>query len=66
MITVSLIDDSLPLPEEGDQPGHPITLVLFCKEKEKLPQIQRIGDILRMHRVFLQVSRMVCHLFIHV
>jgi hypothetical protein len=54
MITASLIDKSLPLPgQEGA--GLPVTLVVFCKQQTQLPQLVRMGDVLRMHRVSLQV-----------
>jgi hypothetical protein len=54
MITASLIDKSLPLPDQ-EATGLPVTLVVFCKERNQLPQLVTMGDVLRMHRVTLQV-----------
>jgi hypothetical protein len=54
MITASLIDKSLPLPGQ-EASGLPITLVVFCKERKQLPQLVTMGDVLRMHRVSMQV-----------
>jgi hypothetical protein len=54
MITVSLIDKSLPLPGEKGA-GLPVTLVVFCKERNKLPRLVTMGDVIRMHRVSMQV-----------
>jgi hypothetical protein len=36
----------------------PTTLVMFCKQAKDLPKLTRIGDVLRMHRVSLSVSKM--------
>jgi hypothetical protein len=54
MITASLIDKSLPMPGQ-EATGLPVTLVVFCKERNQLPQLVTMGDVLRMHRVSLQV-----------
>jgi hypothetical protein len=45
MMTASLVDASCTTP---------VTLVMFCKSKERLPQVMKMGDVLRMHRVSLQ------------
>lgn len=53
MITASLIDKSLP-GEEGM--GHPVCFVVFGKERNELPQLVTMGDVLGMHHVSLQVK----------
>jgi hypothetical protein len=47
MMTVNLFDDT--------HNEDPITLVMFEKDANKLPRIRRVGDVLRMHRVLIQV-----------
>ena len=49
-MTIALVDDSL----AGDTP---ITLVLFRPKRDEFPELQQVGDVLRMHRVEAQVSR---------
>jgi hypothetical protein len=51
MMTATLVD-------EGSF-ATPTTLIMFCKEAKDLPKLTRMGDVLRMHRVSLQVRRMV-------
>jgi hypothetical protein len=50
MMTATLVD-------EGSF-ATPTTLIMFRKEAKDLPKLTRIGDVLRMHRVSLQVRRM--------
>ena len=47
MMSVNLIDES--------SNAIPISLVIFCKKREQLPVLARMGDILRIHRASLQV-----------
>lgn len=58
-VNVTLVDESLPLPGIGDDAKDDViaatTIVIFCKEKEGLPKILKAGDVLRLHRVALQV-----------
>jgi hypothetical protein len=49
-MTVSLVD-------EGSF-ATPTTLVMFCKQAKDLPKLTRMGDVLRMHRVSLNVRMM--------
>ena len=35
-----------------------VTLMIFSQDKEKLPRIQHAGDIIRIHRVFPQASKL--------
>ncbi len=61
-VTLSLVDESLPLPgatsADGlvEEPVKSVTANIFCKELDQLPQVQRAGDVIRMHRMALQVS----------
>ena len=48
MMSIDLIDES--------HSEFPISLHIFRKEADRLPQIRRVGDVLRMHRVDMQVS----------
>lgn len=43
--TANLVDETLN--------EKPITIVMFCKERQGLPHLSQAGDILRMHRVFV-------------
>ncbi len=45
MVTASLVDETCTVP---------VTLVIFTKHYTQLPQFQRTGDVIRMHRVALQ------------
>lgn len=54
-ITVTLIDESLPLPSENDDHFRCVTANIFCKELNQLPKLQKAGDVIRMHRMALQV-----------
>lgn len=47
--TMKITDPSLKLERDGEMEVH--TLVLFAKKFEDLPISQRIGDIIRVHRV---------------
>ena len=51
MSTVSLVDDTM----TGGDSSPPVTLVAFCKDIQDLPDIHQMGDVLRMHRVSLEV-----------
>jgi hypothetical protein len=59
MMNVTLVDESLPLPETGDNanddPVAAIPCVIFCRDREALPKLKRAGDVLRIHRVAVQV-----------
>lgn len=69
MMNVTLVDESLPLPETGndanDDPVAAISCVIFCRDREALPKLRRAGDVLRIHRVALQVRRMLSVLLRH-
>jgi hypothetical protein len=62
MMTVALVDDSLPLPEEqqiNDDSRSSISqmkLVIFAANIGDFPQIECAGDIIRCHRVLVDVS----------
>lgn len=45
MMTANLVDETLN--------EDPITIVMFCKERASLPNLSRTGDILRMHRLYV-------------
>jgi hypothetical protein len=59
MISVSLVDDSLSLPitDAAEPVIHQVSINIFCKKKEDLPRLYRMGDVLRMHRVELKVRK---------
>jgi hypothetical protein len=57
MISASLVDDSLSLPntDAAEPVINQVSINIFCKKKEDLPRLYRMGDVLRMHRVELKV-----------
>lgn len=63
-VVVTLVDESTPLPTMGegneDETLATTTIVIFCKQREELPELLKAGDVLRMHRVEIQVRRMYC------
>ena len=66
MMSIALIDDSLPLPTENqhDDGQHSISqmkLVIFADNVGDFPQIECAGDILRGHRVLVDVSFFYLH-----
>ena len=34
----------------------PMTLIIFVKDPSQFPRIRQVGDVLRMHRVMIEVS----------
>lgn len=62
-VNVTLVDDSLPLPTAGEDDVVAATpIIIFCKEKDNLPQILKAGDVLRLHRVAVQVCFFVAYI----
>ena len=62
MINITLVDESTPLPTNGEGGKDSVaatTLVIFCRERDQLPRLLKAGDILRLHHVAVQVR----HLF---
>ena len=58
MINIALVDESTPLPAIGDNENEIVaatTNVIFCRQKDELPKILKAGDVLRLHRVGIQV-----------
>ena len=47
MISANLIDDSYQ--------ALPMTINIFCKDKNRLPQLVWMGDVIRIHRAGLEV-----------
>lgn len=59
MLKVSLVDESLLDQIDSDDvqlSRMPITLVIFCKKNKDLPTLRMAGDVLRLHRVVVQVK----------
>lgn len=61
MIGVALVDDSFSLPEMGDAgPSEDeaalqyVSINIFTKKRDALPDIRRAGEVLRLHRVIVQ------------
>lgn len=53
MMSVALVDDSLPLDDEEDS-LKTVNVNIFAKDKLYLPKIRFGGDVLRLHRVQVQ------------
>jgi Telomeric single stranded DNA binding POT1/CDC13 len=54
MLTVTLMDETI-CDGDGAQEPSPVTLVIFCNPKKSLPVFSCAGNILRLHRVVVQV-----------
>jgi hypothetical protein len=68
MVSITMVDQSLPLPPntdtaatDGNTSVAHITLVIFSKNRNKLPKFQSAGDVLRAHAVVVQVRT--CNMF---
>ncbi|GKY92238.1 hypothetical protein MPSEU_000195000 [Mayamaea pseudoterrestris] len=60
MMSIQLVDDSLPLEDDVEGPDRPIRSVqfnLFTKRIEDLPHLRYAGDVLRMHRIKAQLYK---------
>jgi len=59
MMNITIVDESVPLPETGEDAKEEAvaatTMVIFCRQRDELPKIQKAGDVLRLHRVEIQV-----------
>lgn len=59
MINVTLVDESTPLPDMSDDARDETvaatSCIIFCKNREELPKLRKAGDVLRLHRVMVQV-----------
>lgn len=59
MLNVTLVDESTPLPDTSndasDEAVAATTIVIFCRQRDDLPKVCKAGDVLRMHRVGIQV-----------
>ena len=59
MLNVTLVDESVPLPDmsngASDEAVKATTIVIFCRQREDLPKVCKAGDVLRLHRVGIQV-----------
>lgn len=63
MVNIALVDESTPLPTNGEREEDSVaatTVVIFCRERDQLPQLRKAGDVLRLHGVGIQVRRQFC------
>ena len=63
MLNVTLVDETSIRGENGGNTEEnkanmltPIPLIIFCKTSHQLPILRRAGEILRLHRVVVQVN----------
>lgn len=66
MVNIMLVDESTPLPTNGEGEKDSVaatSLVIFCRERDQLPRLLRAGDILRLHRVVVQVRHLLLACF---
>ena len=52
---MTIVDDSLSLPDPNDDNFPSTTVVFFHLQPDKLPKVQRAGDVIRLQRAGLQV-----------
>jgi hypothetical protein len=53
------VDESTPLPindERSEDSVASTTAVIFCADRDQLPHLVKAGDVLRLHRVGVQVG----------
>jgi hypothetical protein len=61
-VNIALVDESTPLPTKDERSEDCVaatTAVIFCRERDQLPRLVKAGDVLRLHRVGVQV-RLFC------
>jgi hypothetical protein len=60
LISVALVDQSLPVAEDDDDTLHIMNVNIFRKNRKDLPKIHKAGDLLRLHDAGIQVSFRSC------
>jgi hypothetical protein len=60
LISVALVDQSLPVVEDDDDTLHIMNVNIFRKNRIDLPKIHNAGDLLRLHDAGIQVSVSSC------